>query len=101
MVEEKDLIKECTFTVHCINGENIIHRYKVTPTVEELNKLVAVIDAVDKALAGKVPSLSFENPDIHYNIRNVVGVEFSTISKGQIEAMIKKAQERIGFKKAP
>ena len=98
MVEEKDSIKEFTFTVHCVNGEKIIHKYEVYQT-EELQKIINALDMLKNVLEGKASILFFTNPDIYYNLKNVVGIETSTVSKEQIETLIKEAQKSIGFKK--
>ncbi len=101
MAEGKDLVEEVTFTVHCLNGEKIIHRYKAHKTPEEANKFIEhMTDMITTAFTCKVTIMFFENPYIFYNSKNVVGVEFSAISIGEIETIIKESQKRVGFKKS-
>ena len=102
MVEEKDLLEEFIFTVHCVNGEKIIHKYEVPPTQKEAEKTIKdIFDMVFDALAGEKPNMLFLNPNIHYNPKNVVGVEYGGTTKGQIEKMIKESQKHIGYKNVP
>jgi hypothetical protein len=99
MDERKDLVEEVTFTVHCVNGEKIIHRYKGPKTRKEAHKFNEdMANMIKAALAGKLPYMFFTNPSISYNPKNVVGIEMSPITLGEVETIMKEAQKRIGFK---
>ena len=101
MVEKKEFVEEVIFTVHCVNGEKLVHRYKLPPTRKKTQKLIKdTFDMITAAFTGKLTIMFFTNPCIYYNPKNVVGVEFSPITTGQVETLIKEAQKSIGFKKS-
>ena len=98
---EKKFVEEIIFTVYCVNGEKLVHRYKLPPTHKEIEKLIKdTIHMINDAFTGKLKILFFTNPIIHYNPKNVVGVEVSSITTEEIETLIKEAQKSIGFKKS-
>lgn len=100
MDKKGNSVKEITFTVHCINGEKIMHRYKVPSTIKEVEKLLDnIIDMTTAAIAGNKRIMYLQNPNIEYNPHNIVAVEFGGITSGQIDQLIKETEKRMGFVK--
>lgn len=88
-------------TVKLVNGETMEHTLDVP---SHLGKAMAFVEfwvnhIGDALTRGKARFLWLPNPGICYNPDNVLWVSMNAIEATELEELIKRAQEKLGFHK--
>lgn len=87
-------------TVTLMTGKTVDHNYVLGKTMAEAEPVIeSVSQLVSLSLAGQIPFLPLQNPNIVYNVQHVVSVKFTPIESDDLEDLLKKSQQRssLGF----
>jgi len=101
MSNKKNAVERITFIVLLVGGEKVVHTYDAPPTLKEAEKLIKDMGhRIGTSLTNKKGVLLwFSNPNICYNPDNVLGVQFGSITEGQMKKAVAEAKKTMGYVK--
>ena len=90
--------RKMTWTVVTIDGNKTTHTYDVPTNIEALRKLVnQTTTYIIGAFTGRYKLLMMTDPFILYNPSNIVCIQFDSFGSEELQAILERAQRRIGF----
>ena len=95
-----DIVANIIIKVLLANGKEINHTYDTPKSEKDLKKFLR--DVVDRTLIlrrGQSGYLWFDNPNVVYNPDQVSGIEITSLGVKEREAIIRKAQAKVGYVK--
>lgn len=95
-----DIVGKVIIKVLLANGKEINHTYDMPKSEKDFRQFLG--DIVDRTLIlrrGQTGYLWFDNPNVVYNPDQVSGIEITTIGVKELEAIIRKAQAKVGYVK--